>query len=805
VSVAPGTANVFLGATQPFTASVTNTANGTVTWSVSGTGCAGAQCGTIDANGMYTAPQVMPMAAVVAVRATSVADPSRSSTAQVTIVSDVAVSVMPASPGVLLGATQQFNASVTATGNPNRDVLWSVNGVAGGNPMVGLITPTGFYTAPQILPSPASVTVTATSVADAAKAGSTMATISSGNLMLSISGPATVDNGTLAQFVVVITADPGAQPSTAVDWSVDGIPGGNSTVGTIDSAGRYVAPQLAPSPNMVTLRATSVADPSRSATFGVTINSIILVAIAPTMTNVALESTLDFAATVSGVADQRVTWEVDGIAGGTTPTGTITNPASGPTSPTTYTAPVNKPAAGQVTVRARSVADPSKTADAVVGFFSNITVSVQAASGNPSTRAVNRRETLSANLANSSNLDVTWTVNGIAGGNDAAGKICVAGFSPCQQITSPLSSTMSVEYQAPAAVPNPDTVLVTAVSQADASKSGGVTIRIVPTVQVSVFPAGATIAPGSTQQFFAAVLGTANQGVTWSLSGAGCGGGACGSITPQGLYTAPAVAPAPNSFLVTAASAEDPLQSGNGNVEIAIGPVIQTLRPSSFTAVPLSGGTLRVLGVNLVASNPGPGSEILVNGAARSTLCASTTECTLSLSDTDNSPAGDRFIQVRNPDLRLSNQVVLRVAAPDTTEDIIALTAGNPAATDKDIAVVESFAAAAGGTAPDIDTVGLLVNNNCSAFSASISVMRPAAGNRDVEICIAGDNLGSAVAVSLSGPTPNDAEILNLRNFGFSLVFTLKISSTTRPGPRTIFVETNTREKAVATGAIEVK
>lgn len=70
---------------QAFTVTVTNTTNTAVTWSVSGTGCTGAQCGAIDANGMYTAPSILPANATVIVRATSQADPSRSGTATTTL------------------------------------------------------------------------------------------------------------------------------------------------------------------------------------------------------------------------------------------------------------------------------------------------------------------------------------------------------------------------------------------------------------------------------------------------------------------------------------------------------------------------------------------------------------------------------------------------------------------------------------------------------------------------------------------------------------------------------------------------
>lgn len=44
---------------------------------------------------------------------------------------------------------------------------------------------------------------------------------------------------------------------TSVSWSVNGIPGGDATVGTIDSMGKYTAPQALPSINPVTVTATA--------------------------------------------------------------------------------------------------------------------------------------------------------------------------------------------------------------------------------------------------------------------------------------------------------------------------------------------------------------------------------------------------------------------------------------------------------------------------------------------------------------------------------------------------------------------
>lgn len=56
-----------------------------------------------------------------------------------------------------------------------------------------------------------------------------------------------------------------------VTWTVNGTPGGNSTVGTISTFGVYTAPANIPSPNTVTVTATSAADPSKTASATVTI------------------------------------------------------------------------------------------------------------------------------------------------------------------------------------------------------------------------------------------------------------------------------------------------------------------------------------------------------------------------------------------------------------------------------------------------------------------------------------------------------------------------------------------------------
>lgn len=70
--------------------------------------------------------------------------------------------------------------------------------------------------------------------------------------------------------------------SSAVQWSVAGVTGGNGTNGTISQNGLYTAPASLPAQNPVTVTVTSVANPSVSASTFVTI-----LAAGPTVTSVS--------------------------------------------------------------------------------------------------------------------------------------------------------------------------------------------------------------------------------------------------------------------------------------------------------------------------------------------------------------------------------------------------------------------------------------------------------------------------------------------------------------------------------------
>lgn len=93
VSVAPVRATLLAGSgTQTFTASVVDTTNTDVIWKVNNIIGGNATVGTISTTGVYTAPATAPALSTVTVTAASAADPSRTSSAQVTITSPATAS-----------------------------------------------------------------------------------------------------------------------------------------------------------------------------------------------------------------------------------------------------------------------------------------------------------------------------------------------------------------------------------------------------------------------------------------------------------------------------------------------------------------------------------------------------------------------------------------------------------------------------------------------------------------------------------------------------------------------------------------
>ncbi len=275
--------------------------------------------------------------------------------------SGVSVKVTPSSVNVTLGVTQQFTATVTGTTDTR--LLWAVNGVAGGNATLGTISTAGLYTPPASLPNPSTITVTATSMADIkASASSAVALTKKAQGIVVAVTPISIDvkAGKTQQFTATVTGT----TDHRVTWLVNGIPSGQKPVfGTIDANGLYAAPTSVPSPPQIVITATSVIDVTKRGSGYVVLQSLpIVISVSPSSVTVNLGQTQQFTATVSGTSNTAVTWTVNGTAGGSASTGTIS--ASG-----LYTAPTVLPNPPTVIVAATSAADTHFVANAQTTIF----------------------------------------------------------------------------------------------------------------------------------------------------------------------------------------------------------------------------------------------------------------------------------------------------------------------------------------------------------------------------------------------------------------------------------------------------
>jgi hypothetical protein len=334
VSLNQSTVSVVVKSTSQFTATVKGSSNTSVTWSVDGVSGGNSTVGTIASAGLYTAP---PTPGSHTVTATSVAQTTSSAKASVTVITGTAISPISATLDGSTGQGQQFTATVSLS---NTAVSWSVDGVQGGNASVGTISSGGLYMPPTTAETH---TITATSVADSASAASAAVSV----FTLGISPAlAALDGATgqAQQFTAAISL------STGVSWSVDGVPGGSSNVGTISMSGLYTPPN---SVGTHTITASSVADPAGVASAAI---SVFTLSVSPQVTTISPSSTQQFSASVQGLNSGAVSWSVNGVAGGGAATGTISGAGL-------YTAPS---ALGAYTITASSTADSAASASAAV-------------------------------------------------------------------------------------------------------------------------------------------------------------------------------------------------------------------------------------------------------------------------------------------------------------------------------------------------------------------------------------------------------------------------------------------------------
>lgn len=196
---------------------------------------------------------------------------------------------------------------------------------------------------------------------------------------------------------------------------------------------------------------------------------------------------------------------------------------------------------------------------------SNNTSAVTITPGSASV-ATNATVQFSAVLSGSPDTIFDWQVNDVSGGNLTVGTISTKGL-----------------YTAPAVIPSSGNVTVKAVSQTDTKQTTTVKVTITQgdALAVTISPTAVTVFTGHSQQFTATVNLTTNTAVNWQVNDVFGGDNTNGSITPTGLYTAPATVPTGN-VVVKAVSASDSTKTASAAVTIVPAKTV-VITPSSVT------------------------------------------------------------------------------------------------------------------------------------------------------------------------------------------------------------------------------
>jgi alpha-tubulin suppressor-like RCC1 family protein len=531
------------------TSSVTGT-NGfvpDVNWSIiSGTGTISAPSG---ASITFTAPSLASVSNTI-VRATSVQDPSKSSTISLNVNALLAgssiTSVDVTADVSTLNAARAtiVHALVTGTTGFGDGVLWNV--VSG----AGTISDSTGASVKFIAPSLAIPSVTilrATSVQDPSKSGVISINVNalppgSNIILVNVTTSLTYINAFGSAILTAeVTGTDGFDDS--VIWSIVSGAGGilsTTTGSSISFFSRDIS-------GAVIVRATSVQDPSKShevTLYVVQGFSVTGVAVSSSANPVNAGSTVSLTATVSGSGvyfSPGVIWSIVSGAGTmSAATGSFIN----------FTVP-SLPIASTTIVRATSVQDPSKSGIVTISITpvapsSSISSVTVASNLNPVNAAATATLTATVTGANGFGSGVLWNI--VSGGG-----------------TLSAATGSSLVFTAPSLVAA-STTIVRATSVQDPSKSGTVTLNInsstlgssVTGVNIAASQVALREAGSSVLQGVVSGSGAFNNALTWAIETGGVG-----TLSSNTGNTIAYIAPA-SSFgrvvRITATSVQDPTQ-----------------------------------------------------------------------------------------------------------------------------------------------------------------------------------------------------------------------------------------------------
>jgi uncharacterized protein YjdB len=226
--------------TLKLTATVTGTTDTGVNWSSSD-----ASVATVASDGTVLSKA----SGTVTVRASSVADPSRSATARITVTSGIGITLTPTSTTIVAGTTKRFTATLTGTNSTG--VVWSSS-----NPAVATVTAAGDVTGLAI----GTTTITATAAYDLSVSATAAVLVSSAGVSVSVT-PSTVS--LQVGQTQALTATVTGASVTSVIWTSS-----NSAVASVDGLTGVVT---ARANGTATITARSIFDITKTATATVTV------------------------------------------------------------------------------------------------------------------------------------------------------------------------------------------------------------------------------------------------------------------------------------------------------------------------------------------------------------------------------------------------------------------------------------------------------------------------------------------------------------------------------------------------------
>lgn len=169
-----------------------------------------------------------------------------------------------------LGAAETYPFTVTVANTADTSVTWTVSGCTSG---CGTINSAGVYTAPSFVATPTSVTIVATAHADTTKSASASLLLRPVSLSIAVDSPGNVVPGDTRIISALVDHDP---MSAGVTWTLSGAGCAGDSCGSLAGATgtsiTYRAPATVPSPNLITVVATSVTDTTRQVSLTLTIS-----------------------------------------------------------------------------------------------------------------------------------------------------------------------------------------------------------------------------------------------------------------------------------------------------------------------------------------------------------------------------------------------------------------------------------------------------------------------------------------------------------------------------------------------------